>query len=102
MPLNAQDVLKLHSWTFIKDYEKRRVELFVLARVAYEGTEFLQGSTPTPDDCEKVYALMLTGSDIFKGMVARKKHLPPSFYEAMCLALARYVLHTNWSEILAV
>jgi hypothetical protein len=102
MPLNTQDVLKLQTWTFIKDYENRRVELLVLARAAYEATEYLHGTKPTPDGCETVYAMMLMGSDVFKGMVARKRHLPPSFYESMCLALTRYVLHINWGEILVI
>lgn len=102
MPSATSDTLKLQDWSFLKDYMKRRAELLVLARAAYECTEYLQGGVPMPDDCERIYALMLIGSDLFKGMVARKRHLQPSFYEAMCLALARYVLHNNWEEILSI
>ncbi len=100
MSLDTKDVLKLEDWSFLRDYRKRRSELLTLAKASYEGTKVLLANEPTPDDCERLYMAMLLGTDIFKGMVARKRHLPPAFYESMCLALAKYVLHTQWSEIL--
>lgn len=99
MSLDAQDVLKLENWSFLKDYRKRQAELIQLAQAAYRGTKSLLGYEPTPDDCERLYTAMLIGTDIFRGIVARKRHLPPAFYESMSLALAKYVLHTQWSEI---
>jgi hypothetical protein len=97
--LDSKDILKLGDWSFLDDYGRRREDLLELARAAYDATEFLQGYDPTPDDCEKLYMALLIGSEIFRAMLARKRHLQPSFYEAMCLALARYVLHTDWALI---
>lgn len=99
MPLNQKDVLKLETWSFLRDYGKHRVGLIELAREAYEGTEFLRGGRPTQDSCVALYMAMLMNTEIFRGMVARKRHLPPIFYESMCLALAKYVLHTDWRWI---
>lgn len=99
MSLDAKDVLKLEDWSFLTDYRRLAPELVMLAKTAYEGTKALLGDEPTPDDCERLYMAMLLGTDIFRGMVARKRHLPPAFYESMCLALAKYVLHTLWPEI---
>lgn len=76
------------------------MELRILARASYEFTETLLGHTPTPNDCEGIYSVLLLGSDLFRGMVARKRHLSPAFYEAMSIALAKYVLHTDWDAIL--
>ena len=99
MPLTREDLLKLRTWSFVRDYETSRYELVELARVAYESTEFLQEAKPGPGDCVELYMAMLMGTEMFQGMVARKRHLSPAFYESMCLALAKYVLHTNWTDI---
>ena len=96
MALQARDVQQLGSWNFLSDYQKRRNELLTLARAAYLSSHYLKTSKPTPDDCEGLYKVLLEGAQVFLGMIARKPHLPPQFYDSMCLALAKYVLHTDW------
>lgn len=99
MSLDSNDVLKLETWSFLKDYRRRQAELRVLARAAFEFTQRLLGHAPSPDDCEELCSTLLIGSDVFRGMLARKRHLPPSFYKAMSVALAKYVIHTDWAVI---
>jgi hypothetical protein len=99
MPLTFEDTHKLETWSFLRDYKKRRAELIELARAAHVNTRFLMGRKPKPDECVKLCAAMLISTEIFRGMVARKRHLAPVFYKSMCLALATYVLHTDWAEI---
>lgn len=101
MPLDPLDELRLKSWSFVADYRKRRPELLALAAKAYERTEALIGGKPTPDDCEIIFEVMLSKSQVFQGMLARKPHLSPIFYKSMSLALARYVLHNLWRQIVS-
>lgn len=96
MALQTKDTQQLGSWSFLTDYKKRRKELLTLARAAYVSVRYLKDNTPTPDDCEGLYKVLLEGADVFLGMLARKEHLNPVFYDSMCLALAKYVLHTDW------
>jgi len=99
MPLEDEDSYRLQIWSFLTDFLKHRLEFLELARVAYHSTSDLKGSEPTPDDCERIYAGVLLSTAVFRGVLARKHFLLPSFYHAYALAFARYVLHNYWDEI---
>ena len=99
MALDPNDEYALHIWSFLKDFRKRRSEFIELARIARHSVEDLKRRPPTPDECERLYQGILLNVEIFRGILARKRFLLPSYYQAYALAFARYVLHNHWVEI---
>lgn len=99
MALNPDDTYRLGVWSFLNDFRKLRKEFIELAKYAFYSTKQLKRTRPTPDDCERLYAGILLSVQLFRGVLARKAFLLPSYYDAYALAFARYVLHNCWDEI---
>jgi hypothetical protein len=99
MPLEPEDTYRLGIWSFLKDFQNLRPKFIELARISYHSTRDLQGTKAGPDDCERLFCGILLSPPIFRGILARKAWLLPSFYGAYALAFARHVLHNHWQEI---
>jgi hypothetical protein len=99
MAFDPNDEENLQIWSFLSDFQGLRSDFIDLARIAYHSVRQLKRTEPFPEDCETLYQGVLLGSQIFRGILHRKRWLRSSFYASYGLAFARYVLHNYWDEI---
>jgi hypothetical protein len=99
MALDPNDRDRLHLWSFLEDFQKLRSDFIDLARIARNSVEDLKQARATPEDCEIAYQGVLLSTQIFRGILARKRFISPTFYPSHGLVFARYVLHNYWAEI---
>lgn len=89
----------LQSWSFVSEYTSRRAELVDVGRIVYKTLEGALKRAPTPTECLSHLAFCLLGTKVFAAILQRKQHLPPTLYNTVAVALASYLLDTDWADV---
>ena len=98
--LNANDWNCLKSRkNFQADYASYRSKWLDIAKAVYQVRKGFQPAPVLPSDCERDLRLALLGSVSFATYLGKQRHLPPSAYVYLALAVARYLLDYEFAAI---
>ena len=104
MPLTtAVDLANLHSWSWIRDYTRRRnkTAFIQVGKIVYQTLVSHGGSPPTgPNVVEQPLTTALRVSNVFKILCSTKAHANPALYPTFASLLAKYILDNEWHEII--
>lgn len=97
--LTSQDLAILSTWSFLRDYARNRDAFLEVGRMAYRILDSLVGPPHNPSDMELALTQGLWATRIFQILCQSKAHATFPLHSVFALALARYMLDNEWTEI---
>jgi hypothetical protein len=96
----ALDLATLSSLNWLIDYANNKTAFNAVGKVVYQVLMSHSGSAPTgPHMLEQPLMVALQVNNTFKAVCASKAHINPIMYPTFALALARYILDNEWTDI---